>query len=110
VRDARTRRQGGYTGDSGHLRPALGRKRRGLLVPRVHQADAFAAATVVEREQVTAGEGEYGVDAAGFQAPRDQTAGMDCRRSVDAHGGEPKRWERAERRPLRWLRQSSSGG
>ena len=94
VGDARPGRERCHARAARHLRPALGRERGRLLVPGVHQPDAFAAATVVEREQMTAGQGEHGVDAAGFQATRDQPSCVYG--SFAAHGGEPKRREPAE--------------
>ena len=64
-------------GHPGHLRPALGRECRGLLVPGVDQPDALGTASVVDGEQVPAGQGEDRVDAAGAQSAGDQVSGAD---------------------------------
>ena len=86
VGDARTRGQCGDAGHPGHLRPAFGGERGGLLVAGVDQPDVLGAAAVVDGEQVPAGEREDGVDAAGAQPSGNQMSGVDRNWSLDAHG------------------------
>ena len=90
VGDARAGGQCRDTGDPGHLRPALGRECRGLLVAGVDQTDALGAAAVVDREQVPTRQRENGVDTAGPQPSRHELARVDgTSGSFVAHG--PKR-------------------
>ncbi len=72
---------GGERGDArhpGHLRPALGGERRGLLVAGVDQPDVLGATTVVDGEQVPTGQGEDRVDTAGPQPAGDQMSRVDA--------------------------------
>ena len=58
------------------LRPALGRERGRGLVAHVDDVDALVAAAVVDREQVTAGEGEELGDTVCLQPARDEDAAV----------------------------------
>ena len=62
VRHARARGQRADTDPAGDLGPPLGRERRRLLVADVDETDVGLHAPVVEREEVTAREGEDRVD------------------------------------------------
>ncbi len=72
IRHSRSRRQRADPGLARHLRPALRRERRGLLVAHVHDLDPLRSTPVVDGEQMSPRQREQPTDPLRAQPPRQQ--------------------------------------